>query len=233
MAQTAPAPPEVDPKATDLLKKMSDFLAGQTTFSVRTESTTEVLLTDGEKIDVDTSSRALVKRPNMLRSDRTGDRPASLYYDGTTMTLYGKTENMYATAEAPPTIDGAIDFARDRLGIDAPAADLLYSRPYTVMTEDMVGASYLGKTMVHGIPCHHLSFRGNETDWQIWIRDGDQPLPMKLVIVSKKMQAAPEFRVELSQWDFSPTTGPDAFRFTPPEGATRIQFESLMAGAAR
>lgn len=215
----------VDPKARALLEKMSDFLASQSQFSVQTDGSMEVVLKTGEKVEFEYSSDVLLKRPNKLRSDRRGEKTnMEFYYDGSSFTLYGKNKNYYATATAPSTIDEAIDAARERLGIEAPAADLLYSNPYEILMEDVVSGTYLGMAAVRGVSCHHLAFRGNETDWQIWIEDGPKPAPCKFVITSKKVENSPEFTVEFSKWNFSPRLDDSLFCFTPPSGAKRIDF---------
>ncbi|MFL5349159.1 MAG: DUF2092 domain-containing protein [Hyalangium sp.] len=215
----------VDPKAGALLKRMSDFLASQPQFSVQADGSTEAVLKTGEKVEFEHSSDVRLKRPDKLRSDRRGEKAdAEFYYDGHSFTLYGKNKHYYATSAAPATIDEAIDAARERLGIEAPAADLLYSNPYDVLMEDVVSGSDLGADAVRGVACHHLAFRGNETDWQIWIEDGPRPVPCKFVITSKKVQGSPEFQVEFSHWNFSPRFDDTVFRFTPPSDAKRISF---------
>jgi len=229
---------KIDPVATDQLRKMSEFLARQQEFVVKAEATTQVVLKTGEKVDFDVDSQVSVRRPNMLRSERSGAANASLFYDGKQVTFYGKQDNAYATTTAPPTIDAMIDFAREKLGLEAPGADLLYSNSYEVLMEDVVSATYLGKTEVHGMPCHHLVFKGHETDWQIWISAGEEPLPLRWVVTSNKVKGTPDFRVELSQWNLTPKLDASAFQLTPPSGAKRVEFantgfkaESKQSGA--
>jgi hypothetical protein len=96
--------------------------------------------------------------------------------------------------------------------------------------EDVVSGTYVGPATVRGVSCHHLAFRGNETDWQLWIEDGPRPVPCKFVITSKKVQGLPEFTVEFSQWNFSPRLGDEVFHFTPPGDAKRINFLTDVAG---
>lgn len=217
--------PTVDPKAREQLQKMSDFLARQQRFSVAADGSTQVVLKTGEKLDYDFSSTVRVQRPDKLRSDRRGEvADVEFYYDGRNFTLFGKKTHYYATAPAPPDLDEAIDAARDRLGIEAPGADLLYSNSAEVLMEDVVSGTDLGTSVVRGVPCRHLAFRGNETDWQLWIEDGPTPVPRKYVIVSKKVEGSPQFTVELSEWNFSPALDEATFRFSPPADAQRIDF---------
>jgi hypothetical protein len=223
----------IDPKADQILRKMSDYVAGLEQFSLQTENTLEVVLRSGEKIQYDSPAGASIKRPNKLRADRKGDIVnQEFYYDGKTLTLYHKDRNYYATVEAPPTIDETIDFAREYLDVYAPGSDLIYKNAYSILTEDVISGFYVGMSVVGGIKCHHLAFRGNEVDWQIWIEEGDKPLPRKFIVTSKWMTGAPQFTVTIKSWNLSPKLTEDMFTFVPPKGAQKIDFIRLTSGGA-
>jgi hypothetical protein len=222
---TPPGGEKIDKTAMDVLRSMSDFLAKQPRITVHAEGSLEVVRENGEKVEFDHASQITVKRPNAFRSDRVGAlATGTLYYDGKTFAFYRPDTHYYAIAPAPPTIDQAIDAAREKLGMETAAADLLYSNAFATMTDDVKGSVYVGIYELHGVRCHSLAFTGTETDWQIWIQEGPAPLPRKLVITTKTMKGAPEFRTELSQWDFPATMDESVFRFKPPADATRIDF---------
>ena len=48
--------------------------------------------------------------------------------------------------------------------------------------------------------CDHLAFRAKETDWQIWIAQGQNPYPCRYVITSKGVDQAPQFTLEIRDW---------------------------------
>jgi hypothetical protein len=218
----------VEPKADALLRKMSTDLADMKAFRFTTDSVMEVVTRQGERIQSVAESTVSVQRPNKLRVDRMGPLGgAMVYYDGSTLTVYGKRDNLYATAQAPGTLDETIDFARDRLAIDAPGADLLYSNPSAVLTEDVVSGRYLGIEPVGDRMCHHLAFRGNETDWQLWVEDGPRALPCRFVIVSKRETGKPQYAVTTSGWAASPGFPDETFAFEPPPDAGKIDFVAL------
>jgi hypothetical protein len=226
-ASGAFAGPNVDPKADELLHKMSNELATMKAFSVETKQVMEVVTKEGEMLQGIAESTVHLQRPNKLVTDRVGPMGGGkVYYDGKTLTVFGKRDNMYATSPAPPTLDAAIDFARDKLSIDAPAADLLNSNPYAVLTDDVVSGRYVGEEPIGDRMCHHLAYRGNETDFQIWVEDGPHALPCRFVITSKKVQGSPTYQVSLSDWK-PENLAPDAFTFTPPPDATKISFVTL------
>jgi hypothetical protein len=214
-----------DPKADGLLRKMSADLAGMKRFRFDSSRVMEVVEKDGEKIQALADTSVAVERPNKLRADRIGKLGGgSIYYDGKTFTFFGKRDNFYATTDAPNTLDDTIDFARDQLSIDAPGVDLLFSDPYKVLMDDAVSGRYLGEEMVGNRMCHHLAYRGNETDWQLWVEDGEKALPCRFVITSKKVTGAPQFTVTTSNWKTDDSLPSDTFTFAPPAGATKIDF---------
>ena len=80
---------------------MSDYLAGQQQFGLKAESTLEVVLTSGQKIQFDSPATLVVARPNKLHAHRKGHiANQEFFYDGKTVTLYNPKENLYATVAA-------------------------------------------------------------------------------------------------------------------------------------
>ncbi len=59
-----------------------------------------------------------------------------------------------------------------------------------------VSSGYYGTAYVGGIECHYLSFRSTKVDLQLWVKVGDEPLPMKYVITSKWITGAPQYSVQ-------------------------------------
>jgi hypothetical protein len=217
--------PDVDPKADQTLRKMSDYMAQLQQFKIQTENALEIVLTSGQKIQYNNQVEIAIKRPNKLRADRKGEvYDQKFFYDGKTITQYSKGGNVYATIEAPPTLDGALDFAMETLHIEAPGADLVYSNAYNILMENVVSGFYVGMAIVDGVNCHHLAYRNDDVDWQIWIEDGDKPLPKKFVITTKWLTGAPQYTISVKSWDLSPKLKDDVFTFVPPKDAKKIEF---------
>ena len=103
--------PAVDPAATQILKRMTDYLGSLKQFSVHTQNTLEDVLDSGHRVDFDVSASVIISRPNKLRAERKGDLIDQIfYYDGKTLTLYNPSDKVYATEPAPGTIEGMFDF---------------------------------------------------------------------------------------------------------------------------
>jgi hypothetical protein len=226
LSLAAQAQPEGrNPEAQRLLKASTDFLASQQRISIETRNSLEVVLKSGQKIEFNHKATLSVQRPNKLRAERTGDLVEQLFiYDGKALTLYSPGTKAYATVAAPATLEGMLDFARTTLDIVAPAGDLIYKNAYEVLMENATQSFVVGKAVIEGVRCDHLAFRTPITDWQIWIQEGAQPLPRKMVITTRDMVNAPQFSVTATKWNLQPRFNASTFAFTPPAGATKVDF---------
>ena len=215
----------IEPEADRHLLQMTNYLASLQSFTVQSSAIDEVVMASGQKIQIATESLVSVQRPNRLRSEQTGAAAESLafFYDGTNMTLACKADNSFATMPAPKSIDATIDKVRREFHIDAPGADLLYSRPYSVLTEQVTGGRYIGRETIDGVTAHHLAFEGEQVDWQIWIQDGSQPLPVRFVVTTKGIRSQPQFTVRLSHWEPGARISPVMFQFADLSDARRVQ----------
>lgn len=220
----------IDPEADRLMRAMSQQMAGMRAFRVEADSVHEVVLENGQKLQFLASSEIAVRRPDRLRSEREGEMTRlALYYDGDSITLYGRRANAWATRDAPGTIDEALELARTELDLDAPGGDLLAADVYGTLMPDVRSGRYVGPAEVRGVAAHHLAFRTRSgTDWQVWIQDGATPLPLRYVVVSTDVRSEPQFAVDLHDWDTAPAMSEADFEFEPPPDARRIEFRSVL-----
>ena len=71
---------------------------------------------------------------------------------------------------------------------------------YDALMTDVTDVKDLGSGVIGGKECDHLAFRAKDTDWQIWIAQGEQPYPCRYVITSKGVDQAPQFTMEIREW---------------------------------
>ncbi len=187
---------------------------------------------NGQKIQTLADSRFAVRRPGELRIDRVSPNGRVVFRDdGKQLSVYNGDQNLYATAPAPGDLDQAADEARKQLQVDAPGVDLLASNPYQALTEGVTAGRYIGlEPMGGGVMAHHLAVTKKNVTYQIWIRDGSTPVPLRYVVTGKDLRGAPQFTIELRNWQPNAAVGDDSFRFTPPPGATRVAFAPLHKG---
>jgi hypothetical protein len=212
--------------ARALLKGMSDYLAAQNVISMSYDSIFEVVTDEKQKLQLATSGTVDLVRPDKIRTTRqSGFSDTEMTFDGTTLSFLGKGQNAYIQAEVPGTVDNLIDQMRDRFQRQLPGADLLIQNVYDVLMTDVTDVKDMGSGMIGGVECDHLAFRTADTDWQIWIAHGDKPYPCRYVITSKGVDQAPQFTMEIREWNAG--GAPADFTFTPPEGATRLEADDL------
>jgi hypothetical protein len=218
-------PAGIAPEAQRLLKASTDFLASQKQFSAETRNTLEIVLKSGQKIEFNHLARMSAQRPNKLRAERTGDLVDQIFvYDGKSLTLYNPQDKVFAQVAAPDTLEAMLDFARTKLDIVAPAGDLLYKNAYDLLMEGVTDSFVVGKAVIEGVRCDHLAFRAPHVDLQVWIQEGAQPLPRKLVITTRDLPNAPQFSVTVTKWNLKPKFGPQTFSFTRTAGVKQVDF---------
>ena len=214
--------------AKGLLKAMSDYLAAQKSISLGYDSTFEVVSDDHQKLQIAMSGTVDLSRPDKLRSTRkTGFSDTETVYDGKTLTILGKGKNAYMQADVTGTIDSVIDQLRDKFHRQLPGADLLGSNVYDTLMTDVTDVKDLGSGVIGGKECDHLAFRAKDTDWQIWIAQGDQPYPCRYVITSKGVDQAPQFTMTIRDWKASAAARSSDYSFKPPAGATKLDVKDL------
>ncbi len=216
--------PRIEPKANDILKKACACLADLKQFGVKVEETFDEMSESGQKIQLSNRREVLVRRPNCLFARSEGDTTSRLfYYDGKSITLFDPIAKVHATHEAPATLDAMFDFLHEKLCFSIPTAELLFSDPYKVLTEQVEDGAYIGLHHVGGKKCHHLAFQQRQIDWQLWVDAGDKPLPLKFLLTYRRMPGEPQFTT-VFEWDVAAKVAEDAFVFKPPADAKKIEF---------
>ena len=213
----------IDADADKILKSMSSYLADMKAFSMNADIDFEIVATNGQKIQLSSFATSVVERPGKFHIQRKGMiADAEFIFDGKTLTLHGKNLNVYAQTEVTGTIDNAIRAYELETGLPAPGADLLFADPYAVLSTGVERGVYVGVAYVNGVECHHLAFREDKVDWQLWVQAGDEPLPMKYVITSKWHTGAPQYEIRFRDWNMKPQIKRGQFTFTAPKGAKRL-----------
>ncbi|PTE11084.1 hypothetical protein C9427_07650 [Mesorhizobium helmanticense] len=215
----------IDKDANEILAASMTYLKGLKTFSVDYDTDHEIVDKAGQKIQYSASGSLTASRGGGFRMTRKGPyADVEVTFDGKVISLYGKAINAFAQIDSPgPSIDEAVEEFRVSTGLDAAGADLMSSDPYSVLTEGATEGKLVGEAVIGGEICDHLAFRTEDVDWQIWIRKGDQPLPLKYVITTKWVTGAPQYALRLSNWNVAPKIDAKLFSFTPPADAKKLE----------
>jgi hypothetical protein len=226
----APAPPAIDARADEWVKKMGAFLAAAKSFSVEAEETFDAEFARAYRVALTNVRTITIERPSRFAADATGDTlHRSSWFDGRSLSVLNRKANAYAVLDMPGTIDQVLDTLAADYEVVLPLSDLLYSDPYATLMEGVLYGKYLGVHQAAGVPCHHLSFGQEGIEWQLWIDAGAQPLPRKLAIAYWELAGVPQYQATFRRFDLSPRVEPGLFQFKPPAGAKKVDLAGLAA----
>lgn len=214
--------------ARKLLKAMSDYMAAQKAISFQYDTILEIVTKDKQKLGLASSGTITLNRPDKIRYTRTGGfADVEVVFDGKTLTLLGKTVNLYGQVEVPGTIDHLIDELRNKYKKPMPGADVVSSNIYDKALANVVNVKDLGSGVIGGVECDHLAFRTKEVDWQIWIAQGSLPYPCRYVITSTKVAQAPEYSLTIRNWKTGDEVGSEDFSFKNATSAKKMDVTHL------
>jgi hypothetical protein len=221
--ELAPGSRLVDPRADELVHRMSDRLGRSSALALEAEEVYDEVPEQSPRQQLSNVRHVAMRRPDRLVGDASGDAlNRSFWYDGKMFSALDKEQYVWASGTVPPTVDQALDWVFDQTGTVIPLADFLYADSYARLMGDVQRGVYLGIHEAAGVPCHHLSFEQATIDWQIWIDAGREPLPRKLVITYKTEDEVPQYTVTIRKWNLQAQLPDSLFGFSPPEGAKRI-----------
>jgi len=235
-AQEASQPPGatgVTPKAQAVLDRMTGFLQAQRTFSIDAQSTRDEVVAFGYKLQNNEHSLLTVQRPDKLRVELSGDiRNRTFVYDGKRLTMYSPDDSVYTHVAAPDNLGKLISGLLDA-GVELPLIDVLYQGTTGTLAEGVRSGVLVGTSKVDGVACDHLAFRQVNADWQLWVEQGERPLPRKIVITTRYEYGDPQYEATLD-WNLKPKIGATTFAFAPPKGANEVDFvqSAVLAEAA-
>ncbi len=204
-----------------LLMEMATTLAQARQFTVTISAKYDAVQKTGEKIEYSEQRKVTIQRPNHLRVEAQqsdGDK-SCLIFDGKTITLFSKTENVYSLTNHPGNIDEAVLYAGGRMGIRIPLARMLVTSLPQELEKMVSEVEYVEKNIL-GAPLNHIAVRSDDVDMQLWI--GADKLPRRVVLTYKNAPGQPQFRADFSDWNPAPKVTPKTFTFTPPKNAEKI-----------
>ena len=227
-AEASPAPeatPSLDPKAIEILKAASSKLAAARTLKFTAVHFYESPSRHGHPLAYTTRSEVTLQRPDKLRVIMPGDGPASeFYYDGKKMIAYAPAENLVAIADAPGTLDAALEQAYNSAAIYFPFADWIVTDPYKEMSDGMMLAYYIGQSkVVGGTTTDMVAYIDHGVFVEAWIGAEDK-LPRLLHAVYLEDPGRLRHTLVLSDWQLDPAVPADTFTSAKAASANPMPF---------
>src|SRR6266576_1170541 len=227
-AEASPAPEpsaSLEPKAIDILKAASSRLAAARTMKFTAVHFYESSSRHGHPLAFTTKSEVTLQRPDKLRVIMSADGPASeFYYDGKKMMAYAPAENLVAIADAPGTLDAALEQAYNSAAIYFPFADWIVTDPYKEMSDGMKLAYYIGQSkVVGGTTTDMVAYIDHGVFIQAWI-GADDKLPRLLHATYLEDPERLRHTLVLSDWQLDPAVPADSFTSAKAAGANPMPF---------
>jgi hypothetical protein len=221
---------ETQARASAILARMADFLGGAQRFSVSLHAGYDAVQKSGQKIEFGDMRKVTVSRPDLMRmeGERSDGVKTLTVFNGKEIVLIDETRNVYATAPQPGGLDDTIVYFVKDLGMKLPLAVLLVSQLPAELKARVRSVDYVERTNIDGSPSHHLAARTDAVDFQVWVADGDRPLPQRVVITYKQAKGEPQFWAQFSDWNLAPALDDSTFLAKPPDGAQKVAFAAQL-----
>lgn len=215
---------ELDLEARAILMEMAEFISKVPAFSVTLRSAYDAIQEDGQYLEFGERRHILLQRPDQLRVEtvRSDGEHNLLLFDGEKITGFKADDNIFAQVEKPGTIDETLIYLVRDLQFKLPLARMLHTGFAQQLEKMITAVSYVEENVLFGVVTDHLAVRAENIDMQLWVAQGDEPLPRRIVITYMNAPGQPQFRGDFTDWSIEPKVAADSFTFTPPADAEKV-----------
>jgi hypothetical protein len=191
---------------------------------VTLRSSYDAIQEDGQYIEFGEKRRILLQRPDLLRveTERSDGEQNLLLFNGKEITFFKADDNVYSQVEKPGTVDDALVYMVRDLQFTLPMARLLHTGFPQQIEKKLTAISYVEENTLFDVVTDHLAIRSEGVDMQLWVAQGDEPLPRRIVLTYMNAPGQPQFRADFTEWSLAPKVIADSFTFTPPADAEKI-----------
>ena len=182
----------MDSEALDALNLMAETLAQAQGFSVTIRAGFDVVQDTGQKITFGERRKVTLSRPDRLRieAEESDGKRTLVIYDGKAITVFNPDDNVYGQVEKAGSVDDAVRYVIQDLGMRLPLALLLVSTLPDELDQRLQSIDYVERDTLTPVPTDHLAGRAADVDFEIWLDTGDTPLPQRLAITYKNEEGA-------------------------------------------
>ena len=215
---------ELDLEARAILMEMAAFISRVPAFSVTLRSAYDAIQEDGQYIEFGERRHVLLQRPDQLRveTERSDGEHNLVLFDGDKITGFKADDNIFAQVEKPGTIDETLIYLVRDLQFKLPLARMLHTGFAQQLEKMITAVSYVEENVLFDVVTDHLAVRAENIDMQLWVAQGDEPLPRRIVITYMNAPGQPQFRGDFTDWSIEPKVAADSFTFTPPADAEKV-----------
>jgi len=239
---------EIDRKAKEVLKQVSEYFEGLDSYSVNIVFTMKMEFT-GMKTEMESTHSVAFQEPNKLAVVTRGPMAMmseKLISDGEKVYRHSPILEKVEVRPAPPKMGRSFVSMLMTTGpISLMAGSfMMFDDEVEKMTECVSSIKHMGTEEIEGLRCNHLRVHAYGMGWDVWIEAGERPLLRRLFAdmsdtfskieedmpgevrgymdseTSKEMykNAKYEMTARFENWKVNPELPEDTFKFTPPAG---------------
>ena len=173
----------MDSEALGALNRMAGTLAQAQGFSVTIRAGYDVVQDTGQKITFGERRRVTLSRPDRLRVEveESDGKQTLVIYDGKAITVFNPGENVYGQIEKVGSVDDAVRYVIQDLGMRLPLALMLVTTLPDELDQRLQSIDYVERNTLTPVPTDHLAGRAADVDFEVWLAAGDTPLPQRFV----------------------------------------------------
>jgi hypothetical protein len=214
-----------DPKALEVLNGMASYTGAIDQLVIKGEVFADARMDAGLIVSNPSEITIKIDRPgSIFIKSFDGMNTRMMYIHEGELMVFNTETNFYARAQVPESIEKAMQFVIEKFDLDVPLAELMFADSAIGLLSEQDTVLYLtDKSRVQGVDCHHIAIRGDEIDLQLWVEEGERPVPRKIMMTMKWEGGSPR-HTALMEWSESKGLESKVFEFKPPEGALEIKF---------
>lgn len=241
--------PVIEPGSGKILLNLVNHVQGLKSFSVDVQLMM-IMEAEGFRQETTTTYGFAIQRPDKvaLRHKR-GMPTMSIVSDGKKKWVYLPIQNRYAEDEAPKRVEDVVGQENTALILAEWGMFLLDSLiaadAHARIMEGVQRVELAGAEDVDGMKCDRLKFRQKDFDWDIWVTQGEKPLPVRVegrmpqsygtmgdqVASIKGMKGM--FVTRFQNWSVATNLADETFAFAPPAGAQMMDAPAVEEEAAK
>ncbi|MBM4046530.1 MAG: DUF2092 domain-containing protein [Planctomycetes bacterium] len=246
LGQADKAAPGIEPKAAEVLRRVADHFRALQSLQV---NVTIAIDMKAEGLDQHMSVECAIalQRPNkvstLVTKGMLGMEGVSVVCDGRKLYMFLPILKQYTVADAPADMAGIFSESakHGRAGpMASHSVDFMFTgRPYEEVVKGIRSAQYVGLEEAEGVKCHHLKYSDAQSDWDLWVQDGDSPCPLRMagdmsrtkLPALERLPALKDMKMETTiryaNWAANPALPESTFQFTPPADAKEVKSFAL------
>jgi hypothetical protein len=212
------------------IRRMSEFLASRPALRYASLVRYDAIQHSGQKFEFGSRRELTFVAPDRVRMEahHWDGGHQIITFDGKQLAAAAPQQGVYASIDYAGTAGEAFDYVNAEHGVASPLLDLVRRDLPDEIADQVLSARHIGTVTVAGATCDQLAVHAKHLDFQIFIRQGNEPFPVRLVIDYHGEEGRPQFRAQLVDWEV-PSELPDPlFQYAPQAGAQRVEFPELM-----